>query len=87
MAIPSKSMNARLGHIKRRIAAGEPLTRDLLELALSIVGNGDTGDELIDGIANKLMSGEKLGDYELHVLVDVYLLHAKLGNAAACRQK
>lgn len=87
MTDPLKSMNARLGHIKRRVAGGEPLTRGLLKLALSIVGNGDTGDELIDGIANKLMSGERLGDYELHVLVDVYLLHAKLGNAAACRQE
>lgn len=76
-----KSVNGRLGHIKRRLLRGEPLTRGLLELALDIVGDGNTGDALVDGIANKLTSGQKLSDYELHLMVDVILLHAKLGNA------
>lgn len=78
-----KSVNGRLGHIKRRLLRAEPLTKGLLELALEVVGDGSTGDELMDGIANKLVSGQELSDYELHLMVDVFLLHAKLGNAAA----
>jgi hypothetical protein len=76
-----KSVNGRLGHIKRRLLRGEPLTRGLLDLALDIVGDGNTGDARADGIANKLTSGQKLSDYELHLIVDVILLHAKLGIA------
>lgn len=76
-----KSVNGRLGHIKRRLLRGEPLTRGLLELALDIVGDGNTGDALVDGIANKLTSGQKLSGYELHLMMNVILLHAKLGNA------
>lgn len=82
MSSELKSVNGRVGHIKRRLLRGEPLTRDLLELALDIVGDGGSGDELMDGIANKLNSGQKLDDYELHLMVDVFLLHAKLANAS-----
>lgn len=77
-----KSVIGRLGHIKRRLLRGEPLTRDLLELAHEIVGDGGSGDELMDRIANKLSAGQKLDDYELHLMVDVFLLHAKLANAS-----
>lgn len=77
-----KSVNGRLGHIKRRLLRGEPLTRDLLELAQGLVGDGNSGDELKDGIANKLNAGKELSEYELHLMVDVFLLHAKLGNAS-----
>lgn len=76
-----KSVNGRLGHIKRRLLRGEPLTRDLLELAQEIVGDGGSGDELMDRIANKLNAGQKLNDYELHLMVDVLLRHTKLANA------
>ncbi|MCG5077225.1 hypothetical protein [Paraburkholderia tagetis] len=79
----SKSMSARFGHIKRRLIRDEPLTGDLLKLALDVVGDGDSGDAQIDTIANKLMSGQKLGTYELHLMVDVFLLHARLASASA----
>lgn len=77
-----KSVNGRLGHIKRRLLRGEPLTSGLLELAQELVGHGNSGDELRDGIANKLNVGEELSEYELHLMVDVFLLHAKLANAS-----
>ena len=82
-----KSVNGRLGHIKRRLRRREPLTKGLLELALEVVGAGNPGDELMDEIANKLITGRQLSDYELHLMLDVFLLHAKLGNAAVCRQE
>lgn len=73
-----KSRSARFGHIKRRLKREEALTGKHLELALDIVGDGSTGDKLIDGISNKLQTGQKLDDYELHLMLDVFLLHAKL---------
>lgn len=81
-----KRTSARYGHIKRRLLRGEPLSRDLLELALDLVGDGNTGDELLDGIANKLIANQPLGDYERHLMVDVFLLHARLACASALRQ-
>ena len=81
MVNESRSMSARLGHVKRRLLRDEPLTGDLLELALDVVGDGYSGSAQIDEIANKLMSGQKLGAYELHLLVDVFLLHARLASA------
>ncbi|MNT64806.1 hypothetical protein D3C72_2027380 [compost metagenome] len=81
MSSELKSVNGRLGHIKRRLLRGESLTRDLLELAQELVGDGNSGDELMDGIANKLNAGKELSEYELHLMVDVFLPHAKLGNA------
>ncbi len=83
MTNASKSMSARLGYIKRRLKAEEALTGKHLELALDVVGDGSTGNELIDGIANKLQTGQKLDDYELHLMLDVFLLHAKLASASA----
>lgn len=47
MANATKSMSARFGHIKRRLVREEPLTGKHLELALDIVGDGNTGDKLI----------------------------------------
>ncbi len=86
MVNSAKSASARYGHIKRRLLRGEPLSRDLLELALDLVGDGGSGDKLTDGIANKLIAGKPLDDYELHIMVDVLLLHARLGGASALRQ-
>ena len=57
-----------------------------LGLALDLVGDGGSGDKLTDGIANKLIAGKPLDDYELHIMVDVLLLHARLGGASALRQ-
>lgn len=85
MSTSSKSESARLGHIKRLVNQGEPLTGDLLKLALDLVGNGATGQAETDGIAVKLKAGQKLSDYEHHLMVDVFLLHARLSAAAAAR--
>ncbi len=85
MANSSKSTSARLGHVKRRLIRDEPLAGDHLKLALDVVGDGNTGDRLIDGIANKLKTGQKLDAYELHLVVDVFLLHAKLASASPPR--
>ncbi|WP_153228319.1 hypothetical protein [Achromobacter xylosoxidans] len=75
-----KSMSARLGHVKRRLARGEPLTGNHLRVALDAIGQGNTGDELIDGIACKLKVDQELNAYELHLMIDVFLLHAKLAS-------
>lgn len=76
-----KSMSARIGHIKRRLLRDEVLTGKHLELALEILGNGNSGQDQIDQIAHKLEAGKKLEAYELHIVVDVILLHARLGYA------
>ena len=55
----------------RRLRKGERLTGDLLELAIGTVAGNP---ELVD----KLKSGQPLDDYELHCMVDMYLLHARL---------
>jgi hypothetical protein len=36
-------------------------------------------DELLDGMAQKLKAGQPLGEYEQHIMVDVLLLHVRLG--------
>ena len=87
MTNASKSMSARFGHIKGRLIREEALTGKHLELALDVVGDGSSGDELIDGISNKLQTGQKLDAYELHLMLDVFLLHAKLASASASRQR
>lgn len=68
-----KAVSARCGHVKRLLARGEPLKGELLQFALDTISN--------DRIAAKLIAGEKLDDYELHLMLDVYLLHRKLGSA------
>jgi hypothetical protein len=50
---------------------GTRLEGELLELAVDAVG-GHTE------LANKLRSGQQLDDYEMHLMVDMYLLHARL---------
>lgn len=78
-----KSISARCGHVKRRLSRNEPLKGKVLEFALSIV-EGDCrspDDELLRGMAEKLKAGEALSDYEYHIMVDVLLLHVRLGSA------
>jgi hypothetical protein len=53
------------------LVRGEPLTGELLQFALDLCGD--------DGIAAKLHTGESWSDYELHLMLDVYLLHRRLG--------
>jgi hypothetical protein len=79
-----KSISTKCGHVRRRLNRGEPLEGSLLEFALSIVEpdvgspKSDFGD-LLNGIAEKLKAGERLSDYEHHIMVDVLLLHTRLG--------
>ena len=72
-----KSISAMCGHVKRRLNQNEPLEGKVLEFALDIVG--ETDNDFLNGIAEKLKAGEKLGEYEYHILVDVLLLHVRLG--------
>ncbi|WP_223434842.1 MULTISPECIES: hypothetical protein [unclassified Pseudomonas] len=73
-----KSISAMCGHVKRRLNQNEPLEGKVLEFALDIVG--ETDNDFLNGIAEKLKAGEKLDDYEHHIMVDVILLHVRLGS-------
>ena len=78
----NRSFSARCGHVNRRLLSGERLTGKVLELALEVVGEPHGQDGLSAmgrEIANKLKLGHTLTDYELHIMVDVLLLHARLG--------
>lgn len=79
-----KSRGAGYGHVKRRILANEPLKGKSLELALDLVMPetprvGDTLTERRYSIAKKLQEGQPLDDHEQHIVVDVLLVHARLG--------
>ena len=67
-----KRNSARCGHVKRKLKQGKRLEGDLLEFAIDIIpGNPD--------LVAKLRAGQQLDDYELHCMIDMYLLHARLG--------
>lgn len=68
-----KAYSTRVGHVKRRVLNDERLKGDLLKLALEFVGD--------DVVAEKLKTGAKLDDYEKHIIVDVWALHARLGGS------
>ena len=59
------------GHVSRRLKNDERLTGNVLELAVSAAFEEKT--------AEKLRNGEPLDDYEKHLIVDVVLLHMRLG--------
>ncbi|MES2767845.1 MAG: hypothetical protein V4596_01760 [Bdellovibrionota bacterium] len=78
-----KARNASYGHVQRRLLKNEPLKGKTLDLALSLVTCDDPNagvnkDPFAQGIAKKLKAGQPLDDYEIHMMVDVWLLHAKL---------
>ena len=73
-----KAFSTRCGHVKRRLKQNEPLSRKMLEFTLDEV-IGQTDDVLLGGIADKLKAGQPLSDYETHIMVDVVLLHTRLG--------
>lgn len=73
------SISTKCGQVKRRLKQDEPLEGEILEFALSIVEGSD--DALLVEISRKLRVGEELDEYEHHILVDVLLLHVKLGAA------
>jgi len=61
------------------------LTGALLQVALDAIGDGirPPGDKLLDGISRKLRSGTPLDEYESHLMLDVFLLHARLAAGSA----
>lgn len=80
-----RSFSARCSHVTRRLRNDEPLTGKVLETALEVIEEGRVGfsdGEFLDGIAKKLIAGEKLGEYEYHIMVDVVLLNARLGHGS-----
>lgn len=68
--------------LKRMLCDGESITGESLEFALEQVPtpqlNWGKSEEIWISISDKIRKGEKLGDYELHLMVDVILLHARL---------
>lgn len=76
-----KSRGASYGHITRKLNNNEPLTGKTLELALELVDviGDDEQSKFVRNIGNKLKAGEPLDEYEHHILVDVLMLHARLG--------
>jgi hypothetical protein len=66
-----KHFATQCGHVSRRLYRDERLEGELLELAVSACFE--------DATAEKLRKGEPLTDYEKHLVVDVALLHMRLG--------
>jgi hypothetical protein len=71
MSDQRKSISAKCGHVTRRLRRKERLTGKVLDFAIEVAGEGTD-------IADKLAAGVSLSDYELHLLLDVYLLHCRL---------
>jgi hypothetical protein len=74
-----RSGSARYGHIKRRLSRNRPLSDETLVLALDIIDRYDEND-LARGIGIKLKARQPLTDYELHIFLDVLMLHHRLKN-------
>lgn len=64
-----KSFGTRCGHLKRKLYAKERLEGKMLEFALDIAN---------DEVGEKLKAGDPLDSYELHLMVDVWMLHIRL---------
>ena len=77
-----KSVSARCGQVTRRLKRNEPLKGTSLRFALDVIpGQMKTmDDELFSSMAQKLIAGQPLSAYELHILVDVLFLHLKLSD-------
>lgn len=76
-----KSHSARCGHVKRRILAGERLTGKTLEFALEVLESKayySSDPSFLQKITEKLKKGDTLDEYEVHILVDVILVHIKI---------
>lgn len=75
---------AKCGHVTRRLKRDEPLTGKVLDFAISVIDENRKGanDDLLKGMADKLTAGRRLSDYELHILLDVLLLHKRLEGQA-----
>jgi hypothetical protein len=68
-----KWISTKCGHVKRYLRRNERLTGKTLEFALTVVGEDSE-------IGEKLKAGEALTEYERHLVLDVWLLHRRLGS-------
>src|SRR5262245_13708943 len=67
-----KSISARSGDVKRNWLRKKRRTGKTLEFALTVVGEDSE-------VGEKLKAGRALTEYELHLVIDVWLLHKRLG--------
>ena len=72
-----KRFSAKCGHLTRKIMAGKDLSGSSLDLAIDIICSSSS--EWAHELGRKLVRHEKLTDYEKHLMLEVLLLHAKLG--------
>ena len=70
-----KSVSTKCGHVKRNLLRNNRLTGKTLEFALSVVGQDSE-------VGEKLKAGRPLTEYELHLVIDVWLLHTRLSGRA-----
>ena len=78
----SKSISAKCGHIKRNLSNNEPLTDKTLKFALDVINESYqifSDAKYLDKLKEKLKSKQQLDDYEYHIMVEVLLVHKKLG--------
>jgi len=68
-----RSISTKCEQIKRCLRQNKRLTGKTLEFALTVVGEESE-------IGEKLKAGKTLTDYELHLVVDVWLLHRRLSS-------
>ena len=68
-----RSISAKCGHVKRQLLRNKRLTGKTLEFAFTVVGQDSE-------IGEKLKTGKALTEYELHLVIDVWLLHKRLGS-------
>lgn len=76
-----KSRGASYGHLTRRLKKNEPLKGKTLELALELtaVHGDDELSRLVRNMRVKMQAGQPLDEYEYHIMVEVLMLHSRLG--------
>lgn len=72
-----RRFSTKCGHLTRKIIDGEALSGSSLDFAIDIICC--SSNEKSYKLGRKLILHDKLTDYEKHLMVDVLLLHAKLG--------
>jgi hypothetical protein len=82
--MPSKKPSITGSYIKRLINQEKPLTGDALEFALGLLPQDRSGphDEVFNEIEDNFRSGKAFDkrSYAYQILVDVALLHVRLGS-------
>jgi hypothetical protein len=81
----NRGHSAKCGHVKRQLRQGRRLSGEVLEFALSVLPQSevrragkDEFYDLLDGVRQKLLSGQKLTDYEEHIYFDVILVSERI---------